>query len=96
MVGAPEVVRAQAAAVAAHDDEVRCVTTTAEAPWQVQALAKPGWQWDAVGFVNPDGGLVMLLRNAAEHEQFVDIRAGMTMVTVKLLSDSISTVTMKA
>jgi glucosylceramidase len=51
---------------------------------------------DAVGFVNPDGTVVMMLRNAAQHEQFVDIRAGGRMATVKLLPDSISTVTMKA
>jgi glucosylceramidase len=50
---------------------------------------------DALGFVNPDGGLVFLLRNAAQHEQFVDIRAGGRMATVRLLPDSISTVTMK-
>ncbi len=51
---------------------------------------------DAVGFVNPDGTLVILLRNAAQHEQFVEIRAGGKMATVKLLADSISTVRMKA
>jgi glucosylceramidase len=50
---------------------------------------------DAVGFLNPDGGLVFLLRNAAQREQFVEIRAGEKMATVKLLPDSISTVTMK-
>ncbi len=33
---------------AAHEDEVRCVTTTAEKPWQTQELAKPGWRWDAL------------------------------------------------
>jgi glucosylceramidase len=51
---------------------------------------------DALGFVNPDGGLVVLLRNAAQHEQFVDIRVGGRMATVRLLPDSISTVRMKA
>lgn len=50
---------------------------------------------DALGFVNPDGALVVLLRNAAQHEQIVDIRAGGRTATVKLLPDSISTVTMK-
>src|SRR5271156_5656537 len=29
-------------------DVATCVTTTAEAPWQVQELAKPGWRWDAL------------------------------------------------
>ena len=31
---------------------------------------------DALGFVNPDGGLVFLLRNEAAREEFVEIRAG--------------------
>ncbi|HXC96995.1 MAG TPA: glycoside hydrolase family 30 beta sandwich domain-containing protein [Edaphobacter sp.] len=51
---------------------------------------------DALGFVNPDGALVVLLRNAAPHDQFVDIRGGGRVATVKLLADSISTVVMKA
>jgi glucosylceramidase len=51
---------------------------------------------DALGFVNPDGTVVLLLRNAAQHDQFVDVRAGEKMVTVKLLPDSISTVLMQA
>jgi glucosylceramidase len=51
---------------------------------------------NAVGFVNPDGAVVVLLRNAAGHEQFVDIRAGARVVTVKLLADSISTIRMNA
>ncbi len=50
----------------------------------------------ALGFINPDGTLVVLLRNAAQHDQFVDVRAGEKMATVKLLPDSISTVLMKA
>jgi hypothetical protein len=45
--------------------------------------------------VNPDGTLVVLLRSAAQREQFVDIRAGGRMATVKLLPDSISTVRMR-
>jgi hypothetical protein len=45
--------------------------------------------------VNPDGGLVLLVRNAAQREEFVDIRVGGKTATVKLLPDSISTVTMK-
>jgi glucosylceramidase len=51
---------------------------------------------DALGFVNPDGGLVFLLRNELQGERFVEIRAGGRMATVKLLPDSISTVAMKA
>ena len=51
---------------------------------------------DALGFVNPDGTLVVLLRNAATREEFVEIRADGKMATVRLLPDSISTVRMKA
>ena len=47
MAGVPGAVRAQASAVS-DDDDVRCVTTTAETPWQAQAPAKPGWRWDAL------------------------------------------------
>ena len=50
---------------------------------------------DALGFVNPDGTFVVLLRNAAQHEQFVDVRAGRKMATAKLLPDSITTFQMK-
>jgi glucosylceramidase len=50
---------------------------------------------DALGFVNPDGTVLLLVRNAAQHEQFVDVRAGGRMATVKLLPDSISTVALK-
>jgi hypothetical protein len=39
---------------------------------------------------------VVLLRNAAQHEQFVDVCAGGKGATVNLLPDSISTVQMKA
>ncbi len=48
MAGAPGAVKAQSPAVSTHDDEVSCITTTAETPWQAQALAKPGWRWDAL------------------------------------------------
>jgi glucosylceramidase len=50
---------------------------------------------DVVGFVNPDGGLVFLLRNESAGERFVDIRAGGRSVVAQLQPDSISTVTMK-
>src|SRR5260370_18912420 len=46
--GAPSVVSAQSAPVSAEGDKVSCITTTAEAPWQAQSLAKPGWRWDAL------------------------------------------------
>ena len=48
MAGAPVSMRAQASAVSDDDDAVRCVTTTKDAPWQTQELAKPGWRWDAL------------------------------------------------
>src|SRR5207302_10098666 len=48
MAGAPRAVRAQASPVSVRDDEISCVTTTAETPWQAQALARPGWRWDAL------------------------------------------------
>ncbi len=48
---------------------------------------------DALGFVNPDGALVFLLRNESPRVQTVEIRAGGRDVTAELLADSISTVT---
>ena len=50
---------------------------------------------DALGFVNPDGTVVLLLRNASPHEQRVEIQAGGSTVTAQLLADSMSTVTLK-
>jgi glucosylceramidase len=50
---------------------------------------------DALGFVNPDGSLIVLLRNSAQHEQFVEVRAGAKTAIAKLLPDSISTLRMK-
>jgi glucosylceramidase len=29
-------------------DVATCVTTTRDAAWQAQALAKPGWRWDSL------------------------------------------------
>ncbi len=29
-------------------ERATCVTTTKDAPWQVQALAPPGWRWDSL------------------------------------------------
>jgi glucosylceramidase len=51
---------------------------------------------DAVGFVNPDGTVVLLMRNEAPHEQLVEVRMGERVTSVKLLPDSISTVTIRA
>ena len=49
---------------------------------------------DALGFVNPDGALVVLLRNSAQHEQTVEVRTGARVAIAKLLPDSISTLRM--
>jgi glucosylceramidase len=51
---------------------------------------------DALGFVNPDGSLVFLLRNESQRAQTVAISTGGKPVTVQLLADSISTVRMQA
>ena len=50
---------------------------------------------DAIGFVNPDGTVVLLLRNASPNAQRVEIQAGGSTVTAQLLADSMSTVTLK-
>jgi glucosylceramidase len=51
---------------------------------------------DALGFVNPDGRLVFLLRNELMQARFVEIKAGGRSVVAQLQPDSISTVTMKS
>jgi glucosylceramidase len=48
MAGAPGAVMAQASPASVRHDEASCITTTAETPWQAQALAAPGWRWDAL------------------------------------------------
>jgi glucosylceramidase len=50
---------------------------------------------DALGFLNPDGALIVLLRNPAQQEKFVEVRAGAKTAIAKLLPDSISTLRMK-
>jgi len=49
---------------------------------------------DALAFVNPDGRLVLLVRNAAPGGRFVEICAGGRTAIAQLAADSISTVTM--
>ncbi len=51
---------------------------------------------DALGFVNPDGTLVFLLRNELAQARFVEIKAGGRSIVAQLQPDSISTVTMKS
>jgi glucosylceramidase len=50
---------------------------------------------DALGFVNPDGTLVFLVRNELPGVRFVEITAGGRSVVAQLAGDSISTVTMR-
>jgi glucosylceramidase len=51
---------------------------------------------DALAFVNPSGGgVVVLLRNAHGYEQLVQLQVGEQSSTVKLAADSIATVTFK-
>lgn len=47
---------------------------------------------DALAFVNPDGRLVLLIRNPDSHARTVEIREGARQVTLQLPADSISTV----
>jgi glucosylceramidase len=58
-------------------------------------VATSGTCDDALGFLNPDGALVVLLRNASLRDQTVEIRAGGRVTTAGLLPDSISTLRIK-
>lgn len=51
---------------------------------------------DAVAFRNPDGSVVVLLRNEFSHPQSVQIAAGPNPVAVMLPPDSINTVSLRA
>jgi len=50
---------------------------------------------DAVAFRNPDGTLIVLVRNELAHPQSVQIAAGQSPVAVMLPPDSISTISLK-
>jgi glucosylceramidase len=50
---------------------------------------------DALGFVNPDGTLIVLLRNELSHPQLVQIQAGSRAVEVELPADSVGTLSLK-
>jgi glucosylceramidase len=50
---------------------------------------------DALGFLNPNGTLILLLRNPSNHDQSVEVRAGGRTTTASLLPDSISTLQLK-
>jgi glucosylceramidase len=51
---------------------------------------------DAIAFVNPGGGVVVLLRNAHPYKQLVALQVGDVAASVELAADSIATVTWKA
>ena len=50
---------------------------------------------DALGFVNPDGEHVLLVRNELPHAQRVQVQVGERVVMVELPGDSVGTVTMR-
>src|SRR6202035_3873552 len=47
-LGAAMPLRATQQGAGAGTEVATCITTTAGAPWQVQALAEPGWRWDSL------------------------------------------------
>ena len=48
LVGAAMPLGASAQQVAEAKDRITCVTTTKDAAWQVQPVAKPEWRWDTL------------------------------------------------
>jgi glucosylceramidase len=51
---------------------------------------------DALGFVNPDGGVVVLVRNELAHAQMVQVAVGARTFTISLPPDSVGTVAVRA
>jgi glucosylceramidase len=51
---------------------------------------------DALGFENPDGTRVLLVRNELAHAQRVQVQVGERAVMMELPADSVGTLTMKA
>jgi glucosylceramidase len=51
---------------------------------------------DALGFVNPDGATVLLVRNELAHAQRVQVQVGERAVMMELPADSVGTLTLKA
>jgi glucosylceramidase len=51
---------------------------------------------DALGFENPDGTRVLLVRNELAHAQRVQVQVGEQAVMMELPADSVGTLTMKA
>lgn len=50
---------------------------------------------DALGFRNPDGTVVVLLRNAAQRPQLIAVRQGIRNVAMELPADSVGTLVMR-
>ena len=51
---------------------------------------------DALGFVNPDGSVVMMIRNELAHAQLVQVQAQGRTFTIELQPDSVATLAVKA
>jgi glucosylceramidase len=51
---------------------------------------------DAIGFLNPDGTVVVLLRNEAPRKQMVQVTVGERVAQIELAADSVGTVVVKA
>jgi len=51
---------------------------------------------DALGFVNPDGGVVMMMRNELAHAQMVQVQTQGRTFTIEMPPDSVATLAVKA
>ena len=61
-----------------------------------KALEISGTCDDALAFVNPDGGVAMVVRNELAHAQMVQVQAPGRTFTIELPPDSVATLTVKA
>jgi glucosylceramidase len=61
-----------------------------------KSLETTGTCDDALAFVNPDGTVVMLVRNELAHPQLVQVQVGARAFTVSLPADSVGTLTLKS
>jgi glucosylceramidase len=60
-----------------------------------QSVETTGTCDDALAFVNPDGTVVLLVRNELTHAQMVQVQSGTRSVTVELPPDSLGTLALK-
>jgi glucosylceramidase len=60
-----------------------------------RSLEATGTCDNALAFVNPDGAVVLLLRNELSHEQLVQVQTGDHDLTLELPADSIATLAVK-